>query len=310
MSLTPIAHYGGPNTNPYQATGWYAQGSAMTGPTSTCSAACKTLWQFPADPSTSSYNQNQKLLPTTTTGVTTFTPTGPFGLFSGGGTDVNFSDDGLNVGHQTTGAVLPVPHYLHDMRIYQAYGPGHVAIPNTYIVGIDLSRVPAYKNNDYQDVVLLLRNAQPAVAQATVVNATNDIADLTAGGSVSTTCAVTGFDGIMANTAGTQCNSANMSFDSNGLTLTSTPGQLASGTQENASTSRSTPPRSRSPLLRGCRPGHVPDERLPADRCVLRARPEELPQSRGRAQRLRRAAPDDVPRHQRRVRHRRHGRRP
>jgi hypothetical protein len=234
VSLTPIAHYGGPNTNPYQATGWYAQGSAMTGPTSTCSAACKMLWQFPADPSSTTYNQNQKLLPTTTTGITTFTPGGTFGLFSGGGTDVNFSDDGLNVGHQKSGAVLPVPHYLHDMRVYQAYGPGHVAIPNTYIVGVDLSRVPAYKNNDYQDVILLLRNAQPAVAQATVVNATNDIADLTAGGSVSPACAVTGFDGVMANTPGTQCNAANMSFDANGLTLTSTPGQLASGTQQNA----------------------------------------------------------------------------
>ena len=56
-----------------------------------------------------------------------------------------------------------MPHYLHDMRVYPAYGPGHVAIPNTYIVGIDLSRVPAYKNNDFQDVVLLLRNATPAV---------------------------------------------------------------------------------------------------------------------------------------------------
>ena len=192
------------------------------------------LWQFPADPSTSTYNQNQKLLPTTTTGITTFTPTGPFGLFSGGGTDVNFSDDGLNVGHQKSGASLPVPHYLHDMRVYQAYGPGHVAIPNTYIVGIDLSRVPAYKNNDYQDVILLLRNAQPAVAQATVVNATNDIANLAAGGTVSPSCAVTGFDGVMANTAGTQCNSGNMAFDANGLTLTSTPGQLASGSQQNA----------------------------------------------------------------------------
>ena len=234
VSLTPLGHYGGANTVPYQATGWYPQGSAMTSPASICTTACKSLWQFPADPSSSTYNQNQKLLPTTTTGVTTFTPGGVFGLFSGGGTDVNFSDDGLNVGHTTTGAPLPVPHYLHDMRVYPAYGPGHVLIPNTYIIGIDLSRVPSYKNNDYQDVVLLLRNAQPAVTQAKVVNATNDVTDLTTGGTVSPTCAVTGFDGIMANTAGTQCNAANLSFDSTGLTLTSTPGQLADGNQENA----------------------------------------------------------------------------
>jgi hypothetical protein len=160
--------------------------------------------------------------------------TGTWGLFSGDYSDVNFSDDGLNIGHDKSNNPLPVPHYLHDLRVYQAYGPGHVAIPNTYIVAIDLSRVPAYKNNDYQDIVLLLRNAQPAVAQSLVVNATNDIADLTAGGTVSPSCAVTGFDGIMANTGGNQCNAANMSFDSTGLTLTSTPGQLADGNQQNA----------------------------------------------------------------------------
>ena len=139
------------------------------------------------------------------------------------------------------------------MRVYPAYGPGHVAIPNTYIVGIDLSRVPSYKNNDYQDVVLLLRNAQPAVAQATVVNATNDIADLTAGGSVSPTCAVTGFDGIMANTAGTQCNAANMSFDSSRSDADQHPRPARERhPAERASTRPSTPPRSRSPSLRGC----------------------------------------------------------
>ena len=94
-----------------------------------------------------------------TTGVTTFTPTGTFGLFSGDGTDVNFSDDGLNIAHTTcqrqhAGAALPARHArLPGVRARAR------AIPNTYIVGIDLSRVPSYKNNDYQDVILLVRNA-------------------------------------------------------------------------------------------------------------------------------------------------------
>ena len=103
----------------------------MTCPTSTCTAACKTLWQFPADPSTSTYNQNQKLLPTTTTGVTTFTPTGVFGLFSGGGTDVNFSDDGLNVGHTrrqvAPGIALPARHArLPGVRPWPCGDPQHL----------------------------------------------------------------------------------------------------------------------------------------------------------------------------------------
>jgi len=53
------------------------------------------------------------------------------------------------------------PQYLHDMRVYPAFGPGHVAIPNTYLIAVDVSRL-ADKNNDFQDVVLLLRNAVPA----------------------------------------------------------------------------------------------------------------------------------------------------
>ncbi|MDX6203120.1 MAG: hypothetical protein QOJ83_2620, partial [Frankiales bacterium] len=241
VSLVPIAHYGTGNTasSGYQSTGWYAQGAAMTPTTSLCNSSCKQLWKFPADPSTTTYDQNQKLLPTPV-GVTTFTPTGSFGLYSGDFTDVNFSDDALNVGNQnyatghTADAPLPVPHYLHDMRIFPAYGPGHALIPNTYIVTIDLSRVPAYKNNDFQDIVLLLSNATPANGQGRVLNGTADTVDFTAGGSVSPTCDVTGFDGVMANTGGTQCNAGNIAIGANGLTLTSTAGQLANHDQQNA----------------------------------------------------------------------------
>ena len=119
------------------------------------------------------------------------------------------------------------------MRVYPAYGPGHVAIPNTYIVGIDLSRVPAYKNNDFQDVILLVRNVQPALTQGPLIGPNTSV-DLTTGGTVSPTCAVTGFDGVLANTAGTQCNAGNIAFGPNGLTLTSSAGQLANSNQQNA----------------------------------------------------------------------------
>ena len=236
VSVVPIAHYGSASATPYQATGYYAQGSAMTAPKSACSSACKTLWQFPADSivnGVTTYNQDQLVLPSVL-GTTTFTPTGNFGFFSGDYSDVNFSDDSLNIAHDKSNNPLAVPHYLHDLRIFPAYGPGHVVIPNTYIIGIDLSRVPAYKNNDFQDIILLVRNVKPAVNQATVLTATNDIANLTApGGVVTSTCGVTGFDGVMVNTGGTQCNAANIGFTTSGLQLISTAGQFPNGNQQN-----------------------------------------------------------------------------
>jgi hypothetical protein len=236
VSIVPIAHYGSANTSAYQSTGYYAAGSVMAA-NSTCSSACKSLWSFPADTvsgGVTTYNQNQKLLPGVT-GVTTFQPAASavFGIFSGDYSDVNFTDDSYNTGHSTSNVNLPVPHYLHDIRVYPAYGPGHVAIPNAYILGVDLSRVPAYKNNDFQDVVLLVRNVQPALAQGPVIGAGTST-DLTTGGTVSPTCAVTGFDGVLPNTGGTQCNAANIAFGASGLTLTSTAGQLANSNQQNA----------------------------------------------------------------------------
>jgi hypothetical protein len=109
-----------------------------------------------------------------------------------------------------------------------------VLIPNTYIIGDDLSRVPPYKNNDYQDVVFVLTNASPAVAQGPVISGSSLTDNLAAGGTVSAACAVTGFDGVMADTAGDQCNAGNVAFSGGGLTLTSTAGQLANNNQQNA----------------------------------------------------------------------------
>jgi hypothetical protein len=231
----PIAHYAGPNTSPYGRTGWYAQGAALnTASTQNCNSACQQLWAFPADPSSSTYNENQKLLPAPT-GTTTFSPAGNFGIYSGDFSDANFSDDSINVDHTTANPPtnVPVPHYLHDLRIYPAYGPGHVAIPNTYLVGIDITRVSKYHNDDFQDVILLLRNVTPALSYGPQPGAATTV-NLAAGGTVSSACAVTGFDGVLPNTAGNQCLAGNLSFTSGGLRITSTAGQLANNNQQNA----------------------------------------------------------------------------
>ena len=169
VSVVPLAHYSTTATKPYQATGWYAQGAAV-GPDGTCNASCHPIWTFPGEgtaPDTS-FLQNQRLLPVPV-GVETFTATGPFGLYNGEAENVNFSDDSLNVAHVYT---CPTPtsctdkpdlvptQYLHNLRVYPAYGVGHVAIPNTYLVAIDVSRL-ADKNDDFQDVVLIVRNVVP-----------------------------------------------------------------------------------------------------------------------------------------------------
>ncbi|MDX6253814.1 MAG: hypothetical protein QOJ11_148 [Frankiales bacterium] len=170
VSLVPLAHYSTTSTRPYHSTGWYAQG-ATVGPDGTCNASCHQVWVFPGEgtvPDTS-FLQNQKLMPVPV-GPTTFSPGGPFGLYNGESTNVNFSDDNLNIAHQCTpspsdckydGTDIVPTKYLHDMRVYPAFGPGHVAIPNTYLVAVDVSRL-ADKNNDFQDVVMILRNAVPA----------------------------------------------------------------------------------------------------------------------------------------------------
>ena len=154
VSVTALAHYSSPSTTPYHATGWYAKGAQL--PTDgSCNAACNQLWNFPADPSATTYNQNQKLMPTTV-GTTTFTASGTFGLWTGDSKDVVFSDDALNP-QSTAGGTGP-----HDERVYPAYGPGHIAIPGTYLVAIDTGRASESKNHDFQDVVLIVRNVTPA----------------------------------------------------------------------------------------------------------------------------------------------------
>ena len=231
VSIVPVAHYatGSTQVGGYQATGYFPLGSVMMPPNSSCSAACHTVFNFPDDPGLTTYNQNQKLLPIPV-GPETFSPTGTFGIFSGDFSNVNFTDDGFNVGHKNdmSNSPLPVPHYLHDIRVFPAYGPGHVLIPNSFLLAEDINRVPGYKNDDFQDVVYLLSNVQPAVAQGPVLSGTTTV-DLTAGGTVNG-CNVSGFDGILDN----NCVPGNLHFTGAGLAITSTKGQLANNDQDNA----------------------------------------------------------------------------
>ena len=60
------------------------------------------------------------------------------------------------------------------------------------------------------------------------------VEDLTTGGTVGAGCAVTGFDGVLSDTAGDQCNPARISFGARGISLVSTAGQLADDNQQNA----------------------------------------------------------------------------
>jgi hypothetical protein len=60
------------------------------------------------------------------------------------------------------------------------------------------------------------------------------VVNLAAGGTVTGACHVTGFTGVLANTAGNQCAPSKIAFVPGGLSLTSTSGQLANNDQQNA----------------------------------------------------------------------------
>lgn len=233
VTLTPVAHFSGRSTSTFGRTGWYNKGAAITTP---CGSTCTQLFSFPADSAAPGpYNQNQKLMPTVT-GGTTFAPTGAFGIYNGDGVDVNFTDDGLTTLHTPAGADITPAHYSKGFRVFPAYGPGHVLIPNTWILANDISRVPAYKTNDFQDAVFLLTNAAPEVGVAAAPGTAGLNRTLTAGGAVSGQCVVAGFTGVLPNTAGNQCNPANITYNTSGLSITSTPGEMGNATnsQQNA----------------------------------------------------------------------------
>jgi hypothetical protein len=91
--------------------------------------------------------QNQRLLPEIR-GVTSFTPTGDFGLYS---YYSDFSDERFHVNN------------LHNFRFYPARGPNGAVIPNAYLVVFDPSGGSA-KNWDYNDLMWLMTNVTPTFA--------------------------------------------------------------------------------------------------------------------------------------------------
>jgi hypothetical protein len=230
VTLTPLAHYEGATTSTFGNTGWYPKGTAAL--TAPCSAAdkCTQLFSFPADAGTGSYTQNQKLDPTVNSGgTTTFTPSGSFGLYNGIGASWStlFTDDGGNTAVDTADKAISPAHYIHGFRVYPAYGPGRVRIANTWLIATDVTRQPAYKNNDFQDMVWVLKNAAPAVTAGSAPGASALSLDLTKGGTVSSSCAVTGFSGVLAQSNTTACVPSHIAFGTTGLSLTSASGEMA-----------------------------------------------------------------------------------
>ena len=91
---------------------------------------------------------------------------------------------------------------------------------------------------------------------------------LTAGGTVSPTCQVSGFDRVLPNTAGTQCDVSKIAFGTSGLTLTSTSGSSPTTTSRTRCTKTSTPPTT-SPSRAGGRTGQPAHRQLPAGRAFF-----------------------------------------
>lgn len=235
VSLIPLAHYGGRTVNAsgFGATGWYQQGDPVRTPC-TRTLGCRELWRFAGDTSTS-YTDNQKLLPLPGA-QTTFSPNGPFGVWQGDGYGINFADDGKNVALTPANAAISPPHYLHSLRVFRAYGAGRARLAHTWLVAVDITRVPSYKNNDFQDVVFEVRNADPAVVSGPQPAAPALIRSLGSAGPVAPSCTMAGFDGALPDTAGDQCDPSALHSTAAGLQVTASAGQLggAGGAQKNA----------------------------------------------------------------------------
>jgi hypothetical protein len=144
VALIPVSRYGAKIAGAdSQQFGWYAKGSATN----------TFLYALPGGTSSGGandgYGQNQLLMPKPSTGVTTFTPSGAFGLVDGSGWH---TDDALNSGA------------FHNLRIYPAKNAGGTSIPGTFIVSEDIYspvNMGVSKNWDYQDFTFILTNATP-----------------------------------------------------------------------------------------------------------------------------------------------------
>jgi hypothetical protein len=245
VGLVPLARYAARTQGTTGSAGWYSKGTDPN-----LGASRKALYAFAGCGSTCEFNEdgtmaptedggeNQKLLPATTTGITTFEPTGLFGLFADQGR--SFSDDGFHRYTDETGTV--VESQTHNFRFYPARDANGVTIADTWLVGVDIgvdTRPEGQKNYDYQDYVFLLTNAQPELARA----ARPPLSGLEFTGAVGGTVTDedgegTGFTSVQSNDAGTQYQASQIDLDAAAgvLRLTTTNGTNSGGTdrQENA----------------------------------------------------------------------------
>ncbi len=219
VGLIPLARYAARTPGTTGSAGWYAKGTDPN-----VGSSRRPLYAFPGcgctDPTVGSGGENQKLLPATTTGVTTFEPTGLFGLFADQGR--SFSDGGYHRYTDELGTV--VRSQTHNFRFYPARDANAATIPNTWLVGVDIgtdTRPEGQKNYDYQDYVFLLTNAQPELTRA----ARPPLPALEFTGAVGGTVADkdgqgTGFMSVQANDLGNEQQSGLVDLD------TTTPGSL------------------------------------------------------------------------------------
>ncbi len=237
VELVPLARYAARTIGTTGGAGWYPKG---TDPNSAGNR--RQLYAFAGcncvDPTVGSGGENQKLLPATTTGVTTFSPTGLFGLFADNGR--SFSDDGQHKFADETGTI--VESQTHNFRFYPARNASGGTIPNAWIVGVDIGVDPRpgfKKNYDYQDYVFLLVNAAPELAPAPRPNLSGGEFTSALDGTVADKDGEgTGFGTVQANDAGSQYQPSLVDLDTatGVLRLTTTNGSNAGGndTQANA----------------------------------------------------------------------------
>jgi hypothetical protein len=231
VELIPLARYAARTIGTTGGAGWYAKGTDPN-----IANNRKQLYAFEgcgcADPTVGSGGENQRLLPATTTGVTTFSPSGLFGLFADNGRA--FSDDGFHkYQDNTTGQIVETQ--LHNFRFYPARNASGGTIPDAWLVGVDIAvdpRPEAKKNYDYQDYVFLLVNATPELSPAP----RPPLGDLGFGSAVGGTVADkdgegTGFGSVQA-ASGTPYQPSLIDLDTAAgrLRLTTTNGSSSGGT--------------------------------------------------------------------------------
>ena len=241
VSLIPLARYAARTVGTTGSAGWYSKGTDPN-----LGSSRKALYAFPGCGTsgdrvcqlnedgtmapTEDGGENQKLLPATTTGTTTFAPTGLFGLFADQGR--SFSDDGYHRYTDELGAV--VESQTHNFRFYPARDATGATIPDAWLVGVDIGTDPRpgmQKNYDYQDYVFLLLNAEPELTRA----ARPPLPDLGFGSAVGGTVADedgegTGFGSVQAGN-GTPYQPSLIDLDTAAgkLRLTTTNGSASGG---------------------------------------------------------------------------------